>query len=259
MKIFQYFFGHFENCPINVQNYPINVKCLRTPPVQAFHIDWVVFKFLAIFWHFLKNYPINVKCLHRGCVQAFHIDWVKLDLLGITHWLGRISKLPNQCEKFQKYLRNFKTAQSMYGNYPINVKCLQQAFHIDWDIFTKIQKYLRNFKTAQSMYGNYPINVKCLQQAFHIDWVVYLKNFLPISKLPNQCMKTSQSMWNACSKHFTLIGLYISKISLQFQNCLINVWKLPNQCEMLAASISHWLGCIFQKSMEDLGWRFKTA
>ena len=224
-----------------------------------------------------QNYPINVKCLHRGGAQAFHIDWVKLDLLGITHWLGRISKLPNQCEKFQKYLRNFKTAQSMYGNYPINVKCLQQAFHIDWDIFTKFQKYLRNFKTAQSMYGNYPINVKCLQQAFHIDWdiftkfqkylrnfktaqsmygnypinvkclqqafhidwVVYLKNLLPISKLPNQCMKTSQSMWNACSKHFTLIGLYISKISCQFQNCLINIWKLPNLCEMLAASISH--------------------
>ena len=148
VKIFQYFFGHFENCPINVQNYPINVKCLRTPPVQAFHIDWVVFKFLAIFWHFLKNYPINVKCLFIGYAQAFHIDWVKLDPLGITHWLGRISKLPNQCEKFQKYLRNFKTAQSMYGNYPINVKCLQQAFHI--------------------------------------DWVVYFKNFLPISKLPNQ-------------------------------------------------------------------------
>ena len=87
----------------------------------------------------------------------------------------------------------------MYGNYPINVKCLQQAFHIDWDIFTKIQKYLPNFKTAQSMYGNFPINVKCLQQAFHIDWVVYFKNFLPIS-------------------------------------------KLPNQCELLAASITHWLG-----------------
>ena len=176
-EIFQYFFGHFENCPINVQNYPINVKCLRTPPVQAFHIDWVVLKFLAIFWHFLKNYPINVKCLHRGGAQAFHIDWVKLDLLGITHWLGRISKLPNQCEKFQKYLRNFKTAQSMYGNYPINVKCLQQAFHI--------------------------------------DWVVYLKNLLPISKLPNQCMKTSQSMWNACSKHFTSVDDRNRKIPKQ--------------------------------------------
>ena len=81
VKIFQYFFGHFENCPINVQNYPINVKCLRTPPVQAFHIDWVVFKFLAIFWHFLKNYPINVKCLFIGYAQAFHINWVKLDLV----------------------------------------------------------------------------------------------------------------------------------------------------------------------------------
>ena len=54
VKIFQYFFGHFENCPINVRNYPINVKCLRTPPVQAFHIDWVVFKFLAIFGIFWK-------------------------------------------------------------------------------------------------------------------------------------------------------------------------------------------------------------
>ena len=55
------------------------------------------------------------------------------------------------------------------------------------------------------MYENFPIYVKCLQQAFHIDWVVYFKNFLPISKLPNQYMKTSQSMWNACSKHFTSV------------------------------------------------------
>ena len=68
------------------------------------------------------------------------------------------------------------------------------------------------------------------------------KNISTISKLPNQCKETTQSMWNACSKHFTLIGLYISKISCQFQNCLINVWKLPNQCELLAASITHWLG-----------------
>ena len=55
VKIFQYFFGHFENCPINVQNYPINVKCLRTPPVQAFHIDWVVFKKYWVVFKYTKS------------------------------------------------------------------------------------------------------------------------------------------------------------------------------------------------------------
>ena len=74
VKILQNFLGTFKTAQSMYGNYPINVKCLRTPPVQAFHIDWVVFKFLAIFWHFLKNYPINVKCLHRGGAQAFHID-----------------------------------------------------------------------------------------------------------------------------------------------------------------------------------------
>ena len=121
------------------------------------------------------------------------------------------------------------------------------------------------------MYGNYPINVKCLQQAFHIDWVVYFKNFLPISKLPNQCMETSQSMWIACCKHYTLIGYFsfsITHIGKNFTHWLgtfqIIPWKLPNQSEMLAhppcASISHWLGrYLVTLNQEKPLWHFENC
>ena len=49
--------------------YPINVKCLHTPYVQAFYIDWVKF---PNFYHYSRNKkcPINVKFLQ----QAFYID-----------------------------------------------------------------------------------------------------------------------------------------------------------------------------------------
>ena len=44
VKIYGTFLGQFQNCPINVEDYPINVKCLPIPYRQAFHIDWAVFK-----------------------------------------------------------------------------------------------------------------------------------------------------------------------------------------------------------------------
>ena len=113
--------------------------------------------------------------------------------------------------------------------------------------------------------------MKCLQQAFHIDWVVYFKNFLPISKLPNQCMETSQSMWIACCKHYTLIGYFsfsITHIGKNFTHWLgtfqIIPWKLPNQSEMLAhppcASISHWLGrYLVTLNQEKPLWHFENC
>ena len=121
------------------------------------------------------------------------------------------------------------------------------------------------------MYENFPIYVKCLQQAFHIDWVVYFKNFLPISKLPNQCMETSQSMCIACCKHYTLIGYFsfsITHIGKNFTHWLgtfqIIPWKLPNQSEMLAhppcASISHWLGrYLVTLNQEKPLWHFENC
>ena len=55
---------------MNFENYPIKVKCLHIPNVQAFYIDWVVFKgkkkcciYFYIDWAVLKYCPINVKCL----------------------------------------------------------------------------------------------------------------------------------------------------------------------------------------------------
>ena len=59
--------------------------------------------------------------------QALHIDWVVFQ------------NCPINVKILQNFLGSFKTAQSMYGNYPINVKCLRtplvQAFHIDWVVF----------------------------------------------------------------------------------------------------------------------------
>ena len=79
----------------------------------------------------------------------------------------------------------------------------------------------QDFKTAQSMWKNF-------------------KNISALLKLPNQCMETTQSMWNACSKHFTLIGIYSPK----FKN-IFPISKLPNQCmETFQSMWIAWLGCI---------------
>ena len=78
--------------------------------------------------------------------QALHIDWVVFQ------------NCPINVKILQNFLGTFKTAQSMYGNYPINVKCLRtppvQAFHIDWVVFKKywvVFKYTKSIKTTQSM------------------------------------------------------------------------------------------------------------
>ena len=147
VKIFQYFFGHFENCPINVQNYPINVKCLRTPPVQAFHIDWVVFKKYWVVFKYTKSIK-TTQSMWNACtggvrkhftlIRQFSkcqsgFSWFRVtrylpnqcEMLAqggcasISHWLGNfqgiIWKVPNQCVKFLPIcvIENEK--------YPINV------------------------------------------------------------------------------------------------------------------------------------------
>ena len=91
----------------------------------------------------------------------------------ITHWLGSISKLPNQCENITKFSRHFQ-------NCPINVRKLPNQCEMlahppcasisHW--LGSFQKILGSFQVYQ-IYQNYPINVKCLHrggaQAFHID------------------------------------------------------------------------------------------
>ena len=150
----------------------------------------------------------------------------------ISHWLGKTGSFRN----YTLIGQDFKTAQSMWKNFK-NISAILKLPN-------------QCMETTQSMWN------ACSKHFTLIGiYSPKFKNISAISKLPNQCMETTQSMWNACSKHFTLIGLYISKISRQFQNCLINVWKLPNLCEMLAASIPHWLGCIFKKFIAN----FKTA
>ena len=120
--------------------------------------------------------------------------------------------------------------------------------------FTLIGYFSRyNLKSAQSMckiFTNmcnwkWKVPNQCVMlAASNSHWLGTFQGITPylLKVCHYSYMKSTQSMWIACSKHFTLIGLYISKISCQFQNCLINVWKLPNQCELLAASITHWLG-----------------
>ena len=114
---------------------------------------------------------------------------------------------------------------------PLNSSLEKNAWHIWSQLFKTVpnlrikQKMaiwttllIRQFWNWREIFEIYnPIKVKCLQQAFHIDWVVYFKNFLPISKLPNQYMKTSQSMWNACSKHFTSVDDRNRKIPKQLK------------------------------------------
>ena len=160
----------------------------------------------------------------NACSKHFTLIGLILQLVLYQKY---ISKLPNQCENIWNFL-------GLFQNCLINVKCLQQAFHMNWAVVPKIY-----FKTAQSMwkymelsgaisklpnqceniwnflglFQNCLINVKCLQQAFHMNWAV----------VPKIYFKTAQSIW----KYMELSGAIL---------------KLPNQCEMLAASITHWLG-----------------
>ena len=68
-------------------------------------------------------------------------------------------------------------------------------------------------------------------------------------QIGNYTLKSTQSMWIACCKHYTLIGYFsfsITHIGKNFTHWLgtfqIMPWKVPNQCELLVASITHWLG-----------------
>ena len=102
---------------------------------QDNHIVLVTLSSAIVLFGTFKNYA-----------QALHIDWVVFQ------------NCPINVKILQNFLGNFKTAQSMYGNYPINVKCLRtppvQAFHIDWVVFKKywvVFKYTKSIKTTQSM------------------------------------------------------------------------------------------------------------
>ena len=148
----------------------------------------------------------------------------------ITHWLGSISKLPNQCENISIFFWPFWKLPNQCTELPNQCEMLAhppcasishwlgsfQIFGYFLAFFEKLPNQCemlaqggcasishwlgktgsfrnytligQDFKTAQSMWKNF-------------------KNISAILKLPNQCMDTTQSMWNACSKHFTLIGI----------------------------------------------------
>ena len=90
-------------------------------------------------WH-LENYPINVKCLRIGYEQAFYIDWVNYH---IENYPNEFWKLPNQgkmlahtqCASILHWLGSFQRQKKcciyFYIDWavlkycPINVKCLR--------------------------------------------------------------------------------------------------------------------------------------
>ena len=134
----------------------------------------------------------------------------------ISHWLGSFQifgyflaffeKLPNQCEMLAQgvcaSISHWLGKTGSFRNYTL---------------------IGQDFKTAQSMWKNF-------------------KNISAILKLPNQCMETTQSMWNACSKHFTLIGIYSPTIRdsqtfpinhidwVEYFKNFSAISKQPNQC-----------------------------
>ena len=90
--------------------------------------------------------------------------------------------------------------------------------------------------------------------------VTIMTNFQQIG---SYTLKSTQSMWIACCKHYTLIGYFsfsITHIGKKFTHWLgtfqIIAWKVPNQCELLVASISHRLGC-FESSSQIFHWFLK--
>ena len=122
----------------------------------------------------------------------------------ISHWLGNISKLPNQCEN---------TSKNIFHSWKLPNQCEMLAHRV----YTSISHWLGSFQNLlgsfqdYQIYQNYLINVNCLcipyVQAFHIDWAILkMAEWLFLI----QCYQIStQSMWNAClypmCKHFTLI------------------------------------------------------
>ena len=87
----------------------------------------------------------------------------------ISHWLGNISKLPNQCENILKIIFHF---------WKLPNQCEMLVHRVCASIPHWLGKYLvtLNPKNPLWHYENCPINVNCLQigyeQAFHIYWEV---------------------------------------------------------------------------------------
>ena len=113
------------------------------------------------------------------------------DPASITHWLGTFHFWLPILVKFEK--------NSEF--YPINVKCLLQALHIDWALFIFEYLYWWNLNFTQSMW-----NACCK----HYTLIGHFSKFLCLDHTSTSLLKTTQSMWNACAiyvrKHFTLIG-----------------------------------------------------
>ena len=152
-----------------------NIFCLCYFQINHIYviISWLFFTYLCRVLICRKNLENKIPPI---------INWVVLPLptgiyiyicASITHWLGSISKLPNQCENITKFSRHFQ-------NCPINVRKLPNQCEMlahppcasisHW--LGSFQKILGSFQVYQ-IYQNYPINVKCLHrggaQAFHID------------------------------------------------------------------------------------------
>ena len=96
----------------------------------------------------------------------------------ILHWLGNISKLPNQCKNIWKFFEAVSKLPNQCSTLPNQSKML--AHRVCASILHWLGRYLVTLDKKNPLWRleNYPINVKCLhigyEQAFYIDWVIFI-------------------------------------------------------------------------------------
>ena len=179
-----------------------------------------------IFWHWLGSFEILQNlCNFDNWLSSFEIlhneSWYIFDKTAQSMWnacckhftlIRQFWNSPRKFHIFSHWLGSFE----IYFWYntscrinPINVKCLLQAFHMNWVVLNidwavlklpmkcSILHWLGNFERILQQSVNCPINVECHNL------------FSKRAKLPKS-FNFTQSMWNACAiymrKHFTLIG-----------------------------------------------------
>ena len=132
------------------------------------NLKFTIPQFFYIFGHHHPN-------IWGPTVYHFGSSRIKIYILcaSITHWLGSISKLPNQCENISIFFWPFWKLPNQCTELPNQCEMLAHppcASISHW--LGSFQKILGSFQVYQ-IYQNYPINVKCLHrggaQAFHID------------------------------------------------------------------------------------------
>ena len=124
----------------------------------------------------------------KNCSIYFDINWAVSNIAQYVYLWTLISQFRN-CHK------NFQIFSHCLGSLEIS-----QDFP---NIFTLIVHF--SFLTIRyRKFEQLPINVECLLQAFYFDRALFISNYSGIGNFYNYTI--TQSMWNAYSQDFTLIG-----------------------------------------------------